>query len=451
MDVKQYDYIVIGGGSGGIASANRAAMHGAKVILFEAKEVGGTCVNLGCVPKKVMWYGAQVAETIQTYASEYGFHTADATFDFKTLKANREAYIDRIHGSYERGFDNNGVERVYDYANFVDSHTVEVAGQYYTAPHILIATGGHALYPDIPGAEYGMISDDFFTLDSLPNSVAVVGAGYIAVELAGVLHALGSKTDLFVRNERPLRTFDKEIVETLVKYMAESGLQLHTHSIPKEVKKNTDDSLTLILENGESYTVDAIIWAIGRKANVSGFGLEKTGVELTKGGFIKTDAYENTSVDGIYALGDVNGKLELTPVAVKAGRQLSERLFNNKPNAKMDYKDVATVIFSHPAIGSIGYSEEKATEVFGADKIKAYRSTFTPMYTALGNHHQPSKMKLVTLGEDEKIIGLHGIGYGVDEMIQGFSVAIKMGATKEDFDNTVSIHPTGAEEFVTMR
>ena len=451
MDVKQYDYIVIGGGSGGIASANRAAMHGAKVILFESKEVGGTCVNLGCVPKKVMWYGAQVAETIQTYASEYGFHTADATFDFKTLKANREDYIDRIHGSYERGFDNNGVERVYDYANFVDSHTVEVAGQYYTAPHILIATGGHALYPDIPGAEYGMISDDFFALDSLPNSVAVVGAGYIAVELAGVLHALGSKTDLFVRNERPLRTFDKEIVETLVKYMAESGLQLHTHSIPKEVKKNTDDSLTLILENGESYTVDAIIWAIGRKANVSGFGLEKTGVELTKGGFIKTDAYENTSVDGIYALGDVNGKLELTPVAVKAGRQLSERLFNNKPNAKMDYKDVATVIFSHPAIGSIGYSEEKATEVFGADKIKVYRSTFTPMYTALGNHCQPSKMKLVTLGEDEKIIGLHGIGYGVDEMIQGFSVAIKMGATKEDFDNTVAIHPTGAEEFVTMR
>ncbi|MEE1325174.1 MAG: FAD-dependent oxidoreductase, partial [Streptococcus sp.] len=215
MDVKQYDYIVIGGGSGGIASANRAAIHGAKVILFEAKEVGGTCVNLGCVPKKVMWYGAQVAETIQTYASEYGFHTADATFDFKTLKANREAYIDRIHGSYERGFDNNGVERVYDYANFVDSHTVEVAGQYYTAPHILIATGGHALYPDIPGAEYGMISDDFFALDSLPNSVAVVGAGYIAVELAGVLHALGSKTDLFVRNERPLRTFDKEIIETL--------------------------------------------------------------------------------------------------------------------------------------------------------------------------------------------------------------------------------------------
>ena len=334
MDVKQYDYIVIGGGSGGIASANRAAMHGAKVILFEAKEVGGTCVNLGCVPKKVMWYGAQVAETIQTYASEYGFHTADATFDFKTLKANREAYIDRIHGSYERGFDNNGVERVYDYANFVDSHTVEVAGQYYTAPHILIATGGHALYPDIPGAEYGMISDDFFTLDSLPNSVAVVGAGYIAVELAGVLHALGSKTDLFVRNERPLRTFDKEIVETLVKYMAESGLQLHTHTIPKEVKKNTDDSLTLILENGESYTVDAIIWAIGRKANVSGFGLEKTGVELTKGGFIKTDAYENTSVDGIYALGDVNGKLELTPVAVKAGRQLSERLLTTNQMQK---------------------------------------------------------------------------------------------------------------------
>lgn len=451
MEVKQYDYIVIGGGSGGIASANRAAMHGAKVILFEAKEVGGTCVNLGCVPKKVMWYGAQVAETLNIYASEYGFQVGQTTFDFKTLKANREAYIDRIHASYERGFDNNGVERVYDYATFVEAHTVEVAGTYYTAPHILIATGGHALYPDIPGAHYGITSDGFFELDEVPKRTAVVGAGYIAVEVAGILHALGSKTHLFVRGERPLRTFDKEIIDTLVDAMVENGPTLHTFSIPKEVIKNDDDSLTLILENGETYTVDMLIWAIGRKANVTGFGLEKTGVELDDKGFIKTDDYENTSVDGIYALGDVNGKLELTPVAVKAGRQLSERLFNDKPSAKMDYKDVATVIFSHPAIGSIGYSEEKAIAEFGEEQIKIYRSSFTPMYTALGSHRQPSKMKLVTLGKDEKIIGLHGIGYGVDEMIQGFSVAIKMGATKEDFDNTLAIHPTGAEEFVTMR
>lgn len=449
--VKEYDYIVIGGGSGGIASANRAAMHGAKVILFEGKAVGGTCVNVGCVPKKVMWYGAQVAETLNHYAAEYGFDVETKGFNFQTLKANREAYIDRIHGSYERGFDANGVERVYEYATFVDAHTVEAAGELYTAPHILIATGGHALYPEIPGAEYGITSDGFFELDDVPKRTAVVGAGYIAVEVAGVLHALGSETHLFVRQDRPLRNFDKEIIDTLTGYMAENGPTLHTFAVPKEVIKNADDSLTLVLENGQSYTVDTLIWAIGRRPNVTGFGLEKTGVALTDKSYIASDDYENTSVEGIYALGDVTGKLELTPVAVKAGRQLSERLFNGKATAKMDYKDVATVIFSHPAIGSIGLSEEAAIAEFGADNIKVYRSTFTPMYTALGTHRQPSKMKLVCLGDEERIIGLHGIGYGVDEMVQGFSVAIKMGATKEDFDNTVAIHPTGAEEFVTMR
>ncbi len=449
--VKEYDYIVIGGGSGGIASANRAAMHGAKVILFEGKEVGGTCVNVGCVPKKVMWYGAQIAETLHRYAGEYGFDVTINKFDFATLKANRQAYIDRIHGSYERGFDSNGVERVYEYARFVDPHTVEVAGERYTAPHILIATGGHALYPNIPGSEYGITSDGFFELDEVPKRTAVIGAGYIAVEVAGVLNALGSDTHLFVRKDRPLRTFDKDIVDVLVDQMAKSGPTLHTHANATEVVKNADDSLTISFDNGETITVDCLIWAIGRAANTSGFGLEKTGVELTERGNIYSDEFENTSVPGIYALGDVTGKLDLTPVAVKAGRQLSERLFNNKVDAKLDYTDVATVVFSHPAIGAIGLTEEKAIAKYGAENIKVYKSSFTPMYTALGDNRQLSTMKLVTLGEDEKIIGLHGIGYGVDEMIQGFSVAIKMGATKADFDNTVAIHPTGSEEFVTMR
>ena len=449
--VKEYDYIVIGGGSGGIASANRAAMHGAKVILFEGKEVGGTCVNVGCVPKKVMWYGAQVAETLHRYAGEYGFDVTSNKFDFATLKANRQAYIDRIHGSYERGFDSNGVERVYEYARFVDPHTVEVAGERYTAPHILIATGGHALYPNIPGSEYGITSDGFFELDEVPKRTAVIGAGYIAVEVAGVLNALGSDTHLFVRKDRPLRTFDKDIVDVLVDEMAKSGPTLHTHANATEVVKNADDSLTISFDNGETITVDCLIWAIGRAANTSGFGLEKTGVKLTEKGTIYSDEFENTSVPGIYALGDVTGKLDLTPVAVKAGRQLSERLFNNKADAKLDYTDVATVVFSHPVIGSVGLTEEKAIAKYGAENIKVYKSSFTPMYTALGDNRQPSTMKLVTLGEDEKIIGLHGIGYGVDEMIQGFSVAIKMGATKADFDNTVAIHPTGSEEFVTMR
>ncbi|CDF01446.1 glutathione-disulfide reductase [Streptococcus salivarius] len=449
--VKEYDYIVIGGGSGGIASANRAAMHGAKVILFEGKEVGGTCVNVGCVPKKVMWYGAQVAETLHRYAGEYGFDVTINKFDFATLKANRQAYIDRIHGSYERGFDSNGVERVYEYARFVDPHTVEVAGERYTAPHILIATGGHALYPNIPGSEYGITSDGFFELDEVPKRTAVIGAGYIAVEVAGVLNALGSDTHLFVRKDRPLRTFDKDIVDVLVDEMAKSGPTLHTHANVTEVVKNADDSLTISFDNGETITVDCLIWTIGRAANTSGFGLEKTGVKLTEKGTIYSDEFENTSVPGIYALGDVTGKLDLTPVAVKAGRQLSERLFNNKADAKLDYTDVATVVFSHPVIGSVGLTEEKAIAKYGEENITVYKSSFTPMYTALGENRQPSTMKLVTLGEDEKIIGLHGIGYGVDEMIQGFSVAIKMGATKADFDNTVAIHPTGSEEFVTMR
>ena len=449
--LKEYDYIVIGGGSGGIASANRAAMHGAKVILFEGKEVGGTCVNVGCVPKKVMWYGAQVAETLHRYAGEYGFDVTINKFDFAKLKDNRQAYIDRIHGSYERGFDSNGVERVYEYARFVEPHTVEVAGERYTAPHILIATGGHALYPNIPGSEYGITSDGFFELDEVPKRTAVIGAGYIAVEVAGVLNALGSDTHLFVRKDRPLRTFDKDIVDVLVDEMAKSGPTLHTHANATEVVKNADDSLTISFDNGETITVDCLIWAIGRAANTSGFGLEKTGVKLTEKGTIYSDEFENTSVPGIYALGDVTGKLDLTPVAVKAGRQLSERLFNNKADAKLDYTDVATVVFSHPVIGSVGLTEEKAIAKYGAENIKVYKSSFTPMYTALGDNRQPSTMKLVTLGEDEKIIGLHGIGYGVDEMIQGFSVAIKMGATKADFDNTVAIHPTGSEEFVTMR
>ena len=449
--VKEYDYIVIGGGSGGIASANRAAMHGAKVILFEGKEVGGTCVNVGCVPKKVMWYGAQVAETLHRYAGEYGFDVTLNKFDFATLKANRQAYIDRIHGSYERGFDSNGVERVCEYARFVDTHTVEVAGELYTAPHILIATGGHPLYPNIPGSEYGITSDGFFELDEVPKRTAVIGAGYIAVEVAGVLNALGSDTHLFVRKDRPLRTFDKDIIDVLVDEMAKSGPTLHMHANATEVVKNADDSLTISFDNEETITVDCLIWAVGRAANTSGFGLEKTGVELTERGNIYSDEFENTSVPGIYALGDVTGKLDLTPVAVKAGRQLSERLFNNKVDAKLDYTDVATVVFSHPAIGAIGLTEEKAIAKYGAENIKVYKSSFTPMYTALGDNRQLSTMKLVTLGEDEKIIGLHGIGYGVDEMIQGFSVAIKMGATKADFDNTVAIHPTGSEEFVTMR
>lgn len=449
---KHFDYICIGGGSGGIASANRAAMYGAKVALIEAKDLGGTCVNVGCVPKKVMWHGAQVAEAIHLYAKDYGFDVEQKGFSWSKLVESRQAYIGRIHESYDRVLGNNKVEVIRGFAKFVDAKTVEVNGEQYTADHITIAVGGRPTIPNIPGAEYGIDSNGFFELNEQPKRVAVVGAGYIAVEIAGVLHALGTKTDLFVRKESPLRSFDPMIIDTLVEVMNTEGPTLHTHSVPKQVTKNADDSLTLELENGESYTVDCLIWAIGRHPATDAINLAATGVETNDRGYIKVDEYQATNVEGIYCVGDImEGGVELTPVAVKAGRQLSERLFNNKPDAKMDYSCIPTVVFSHPPIGTVGVTEQEAIEQYGEENVKVYTSGFTAMYTAVTAHRQPCKMKLVCAGADEKVVGLHGIGFTVDEMIQGFAVAIKMGATKADFDATVAIHPTGSEEFVTMR
>ncbi len=449
---KHFDYICIGGGSGGIASANRASMYGARVALIEAKDLGGTCVNVGCVPKKVMWHGAQIAEAMHLYAKDYGFDVSVNGFDWAKLVDSRQAYIGRIHQSYDRVLNNNEITVIKGFAKFVDAKTVEVNGENYTADHILIAVGGRPCIPNIPGAEYGITSDGFFELQQQPERVAVIGAGYIAVEIAGVLHALGTKTDLFVRKESPLRSFDPMIIETLTEVMATEGPTLHTNSVPKEVIKQQDGSLTLHLENGESCNVDTLIWAIGREPATDLINLQATGVELNKSGYIKVDEFQQTNISGIYCVGDImEGGIELTPVAVKAGRQLSERLFNNKPNAKMDYNLVPTVVFSHPPIGTIGLTEPEAIEKYGADNIKVYTSGFTAMYTAVTSHRQPCKMKLVCEGVDETVVGLHGIGYTVDEMIQGFGVAMKMGATKADFDSVVAIHPTGSEEWVTMR
>ncbi|MBO2694182.1 glutathione-disulfide reductase [Shewanella algae] len=449
---QHFDYICLGAGSGGIASANRAAMRGAKVLLIEAKHLGGTCVNVGCVPKKVMWYGAQVAEAMHLYAKDYGFDVSVNQFDWNTLVASREAYIERIHGSYERGLANNKVTVVNGYGRFVDNHTIEVDGEHYSAEHILIATGGAPSIPDIPGAEHGIDSDGFFALREQPKRVAVVGAGYIAVEIAGVLHALGSETHLFVRKHAPLRNFDPMLYETLMESMASEGPSLHTQSIPKEVRKNADGSLTLVLENAEEYTVDCLIWAIGRAPATDNIGLENTDVQLDPKGYVITDAQQNTSAKGVYCVGDIMaGGVELTPVAVKAGRLLSERLFGAMPDAKMDYDCIPTVVFSHPPIGTMGLTEPEAKERFGEDRVKVYTSSFTSMYTAVTAHRQACKMKLVCAGADEKVVGIHGIGFGMDEILQGFGVAIKMGATKADFDAVVAIHPTGAEEFVTMR
>ena len=448
--MREYDIIAIGGGSGGIATMNRAGEHGAKAAVIEEKKLGGTCVNVGCVPKKIMWYGAQIAESFHHYGPDYGFTSSDVQFDFAKLRQNREAYIDRARSTYDGSFKRNGVDLIEGRAHFVDSHTVIVNGELIRAKHIVIATGARPSIPTIPGAELGGSSDDVFAWEQLPESVAILGAGYIAVELAGVLHALGVKTDLFVRRDRPLRSFDSYIVEGLVNEMEKTGLPLHTHKVPVRLEE-TKQGITIHFEDGSSHTASQVIWAIGRRPNVDGLELEKAGVTLNERGFIQVDEYQNTVVDGIYALGDVTGEKELTPVAIKAGRTLSERLFNGKTRAKMDYTTIPTVVFSHPAIGTVGLTEDQAIKEYGQDHIKVYKSSFASMYSAVTNHRQESRFKLITAGADEKVVGLHGLGYGVDEMIQGFAVAIKMGATKADFDATVAIHPTASEEFVTMR
>ena len=448
--MREYDIIAIGGGSGGIATMNRAGEHGAKAAVIEEKKLGGTCVNVGCVPKKIMWYGAQIAESFHHYGPDYGFTSSDVQFDFAKLRQNREAYINRARSSYDGSFKRNGVDLIEGRAHFVDSHTVSVNGELIRAKHIVIATGARPSIPIIPGAELGGSSDDVFAWEQLPDSVAILGAGYIAVELAGVLHALGVKTDLFVRRDRPLRTFDSYIVEGLINEMEKTGLPLHTHKVPVKLEE-TEQGITIYFEDGSSHTASQVIWATGRRPNVDGLELEKAGVTLNQRGFIQVDEYQNTVVDGIYALGDVTGEKELTPVAIKAGRTLSERLFNGKTNAKMDYTTIPTVVFSHPAIGTVGLTEDQAIKEYGQDNIKVYKSSFASMYSAVTSHRQESRFKLITAGADEKVVGLHGLGYGVDEMIQGFAVAIKMGATKADFDATVAIHPTASEEFVTMR
>lgn len=447
---QHFDFLAIGAGSGGIASANRAAKLGKKAAVVEAKAIGGTCVNVGCVPKKAMWYAGQIADALH-YAPDYGFNAPLQDFNWQKLVANREAYIERIHAAYQRGFASNGVTVIEGFAKFVNKNTVEVDGKRYTADHICIATGGKPSIPKIEGAELGINSDGFFALKQQPKSVAVIGAGYIAVELAGVLHALGSETHLLVRKDKPLRSFDTMLTDTLVEQMAKHGPTLHCHSTPTRIEKD-NELLTIHLENGTTIgPVETVIWAIGREPATDNINLDAAGVEKNDHGYIPTDKYQNTNVKGIYAVGDNTGRVQLTPVAVAAGRRLCERLFNNKPYEHLDYTNIATVVFSHPVIGTVGLTEQEAKETYSEEQVKVYNSQFTALYQAMtDDYRDPTRMKLVCVGKEEKIVGIHSIGFGSDELLQGFAVAMKMGATKADFDNTVAIHPTSAEEFVTL-
>lgn len=449
-DKFEYDYLAIGGGSGGIASINRASMYGQKCAIVEAKALGGTCVNVGCVPKKVMWFAGQVADAFK-YAPDYGFDVELKSHHWQTLIDNREAYISRIHDSYDNVLGKNKVDVINGWATLVDKHTVKVGERLIRAKRILIATGGEPSIPEIVGKEHILDSDGFFAMKSQPEKVVIVGAGYIAVELAGLLNALGSETHLVVRKANPLREFDDMLQATLVEQMQQEGITIHRHTQITKIEKNSQSQFDLETNSdAELSSFDAVIYAIGRAPLTSGIGIEEAGIELDAHGFIATDEYQNTSVENIYAVGDNTGRAQLTPVAVAAGRRLSERLFNGKTNEKLDYENIPTVVFSHPAIGTIGLTEQQAREKYG-DSVKIYNSSFTAMYTAITKHRQPTKMKLICEGDNERVIGIHIIGLGADEMLQGFAVAVKMGATKQDFDNTVAIHPTSAEELVTMR
>lgn len=447
---KHYDLLAIGGGSGGLSAAERAAMYGKKSAVIEQGQLGGTCVNIGCVPKKVMWFAAGIAHAIRD-AEGYGFDVAQKGFDWGKLVEGREAYINGINTWYHTYLSDSDIDEIQGQARFVDAHTLEVNGERYTADHIVISPGGKPLVPDIPGAEHGITSDGFFALTEQPKRVAVVGAGYIAVELAGLLNALGSEVCLMLRGDHFLRHFDAMLRETLMEDMVNDGVNIMPNISIEGIDKNDDGTLTLHCGQGHEVSgFDAIIWAIGREPNTVDLNLEAAGVQMDKHGFIPTDEFQNTNVPGVYAVGDVIGKAQLTPVAIAAARRLGDRLFNNMVDRRLDYDDIPTVVFSHPPIGTVGLSEGQAREIHG-EAVKVYQTRFTPMYHALTEHKSSTAMKLVCVGAHEKIVGIHLIGHGADEMLQGFAVAMKMGATKAQFDNTVAIHPTSSEELVTMR
>ena len=446
-----FDYICIGAGSGGIASANKAAQQGAKVALIEPKALGGTCVNLGCVPKKIMWYAAQLQESIQAFAPDYGFDVKLHGLDWQKLKQSRQAYIERIHGFYDTLLMKHQITHVQGYAKFVDKQTIVVDGQFYSAPHITVAVGAAPTRPSIEGQALGLDSNGFFALEQQPKRVAVVGAGYIAVELASLLLGLGSETHLIMRKGYPLRQFDAMLGQTMVQQFAKQGMHLHPNVQCEQVIKEKDNSLTLALSDQSRIHVDCVIWAIGRQPATDSLHLSEVGVKLNAEGKVEADAYHNTSVDGIYAVGDiVAGSAELTPVAVKSGRQLAMRLFGRQTHSPIEQKWVPTVVFSHPPAGSVGLSQAAAEESYGVDQVKVYTSQFTSMLSGVTTHRQQTYLKLVCVGAEQRVVGLHGLGTGMDEILQGFAVAVKLGATKADFDSTLAIHPTSAEEFVLM-
>jgi glutathione reductase (NADPH) len=448
MKQQHYHLIAIGGGSGGLAVAEKAALFGRKVAVVDAHRLGGTCVNNGCVPKKVMWHAAGLAHAVDD-ARAFGIPARRGKTDWQQLVAGRDRYVSNINTYWNGYVEAKGIDHIHGPARFVNAGTIEVKGRRYSADHIVIATGGTPVVPPLPGSELGITSDGFFGLKQQPERVAVIGGSYIGVELSGVLRALGSEVTLIALEDRVMERFDLMISEMLSAAMKQQGIQVRTGFEVTALSKSPEGIVVTSSDGNTLAGFDTVIWAVGRKPNTGALNLEGSGVEVLPSGVIPVDDYQNTNVPGIYAIGDITGRAPLTPVAIAAGRKLAERLFGARAESKVDYENIPTVVFSHPPVGSVGLTEAEARERY-AD-VTVYNTEFTPMRHALSSHGLTTAMKIVCAGAGEKVVGLHLIGDNADEMLQGFAVAVKMGATKADFDSTIAIHPTSAEELVTMK
>jgi glutathione reductase (NADPH) len=447
--MRKYDLVCIGGGSGGLAAAQRAVEYGATAAVIESGRLGGTCVNVGCVPKKVMWNAAGIAGALGD-APAYGFDASVVGHDWPSLKKGRDAYVQRLNGIYERNLANKKVALWRGRASFVDAHTLEVNGERIGGANVIVATGGRPIVPRLPGAELGIDSDGFFSLAARPQRVAVIGSGYIACELAAAFQSLGSQVTQFVRKNHLLAKFDAMLGRELMRQMRAQGVIIHEQVTPASVEQ-TSVGKTLTATDGQRFAgFDLLLWAIGRSPNTAGLGLAAAGIAVDSNGFVSVDDFQATNVPAVYALGDVTGRAPLTPVAIAAGRRLADRLFGRMQGRKLDYSLIPTVVFTHPPIGTVGSTEAEARSQYGT-AVTVYSSSFVSMYYALSEVKPRTEMKLVCVGPEEKIVGCHVIGTGADEMLQGFAVAVRMGARKQDFDDTIAIHPTSAEEFVTMR
>ncbi|MGO3126711.1 MAG: glutathione-disulfide reductase [Luteimonas sp.] len=449
-----FDLIVIGGGSGGLAAAFRAAEYGRRVALVEPGALGGTCVNVGCVPKKAMWLAADLGARI-AQAAQLGFDLpADGRvgFDWSKFITDRQRYIHGIHDSYRKRLDHDGIVVLPARGRLAGRDTVACDdGTRLTAPHIVLATGSHPRRPDIPGAALGVVSDDFFGWCAAPPRVAIIGGGYIAIELAGVLQALGSQVDVFVREQRLLRQADAELVTQLQENYCQQGIELVFGYGLKALHRD-DDGLRLEAEDGTMRAgFDQVLFATGRRPNTADLGLDTVGITPDAAGNIPVDEWQSTPAPGVYAVGDICGcGPTLTPVAIAAARRLCDRLFGGKPDAKLDAGNVPSVVFAHPPLAMVGLTEAQAREAHG-DDVHIYRSNFRPMREALAESSQRSLFKLVCTGDERRVVGIHLLGDAADEILQGFAVALKMGVTLDDLHDTIAIHPTSAEEVVLMR